>query len=128
MVTRSEMRKVFADAVEDAGRGFTIFNGQHIDALHDVLPAAVIGFDTVEVQQDLADNFRFSGELTITLIVSGDDDLLDTYIDPTIASVMARMRSQLPTIGCQLAGLTYNRELDPGVSAAVLVWMVDYNG
>lgn len=128
MVTRAELRNLFADAVEDTGKGFKVFNGRHIDALHDNLPAAIIGFDSVDVEQNLADNFRFTGELSISIIVDGNDDVLDTFIDPTIAAVMARMRMQLPTLGCQLTGITYNRELDPGVSAAIISWVVAFNG
>lgn len=128
MVTRSELRNLFADAVEDVGKSLTVFNGKHIDALHDSVPAAVIGFDAVEAESDLSDNFTFTGEMTVTLFVNGTDDYLDTYIDPVIANCMARMRAQLPTTGCLFAGLAYDRSIDPGIAAATLTWVVQFNG
>lgn len=128
MVTRSELRHIFAAAVEDAGKGIKVFNGRHIDSLHDNLPAAIIAFETIEAEMDLSDNFMFTGQIGVMLIVNGDDDLLDTYIDPVIANCMAWMRTQLPGTGCSLDSINYDREIDPGVAAASIVWTVQFNG
>lgn len=126
MVTRSELRNIFASAVEDAGKGLTVFNGRHIDNLATAMPAAIIALEEVLVEQDLADGFMFNGTLSVMLLVNGDDDYLDSFIDPVIAACMARMRLQLPGTGCRLDAIGYNRDIDPGVAAAALTWAIDY--
>lgn len=128
MVTRAELRNLFAEAIEDAALGLNVFVGKHIDALHDVLPAVIVAFDTVAVEQDLSDNFRFTGDMATMILINGDDDALDKYIDGVIISVMAAMRSQLPGTGCQLSSLEYVRDVDPGVAVCSLSWEVVFNG
>lgn len=128
MVTRSELRQLFSEAVDDTGKGITVFNGRHIDALHDSLPAAVVAFEAVEAEMDLDDNFRFRGEMSVLLLVNGTDDQLDLFVDPVVANCMARMRSQLPTTGCTFNGIAYQRDIDPGVAGALLTWDIIFNG
>jgi hypothetical protein len=36
------------------------------------------------------------------------------------------MRTQLPGTGCILDAISYNRDIDPGVAAAIITWTVDY--
>jgi hypothetical protein len=126
MPTRSELRQTFIDAVKSSGSRLTVFNGRHIDELHDNLPAVIVGFDAVEVTQDMSDNFRYTGDMTVLVMVGGSDDEVDDTADKIIGSVMASMRSMYPTVGCQLQSIVYDRELDAGVNAAVVTWSLEF--
>lgn len=127
VMSRQEVRKIFVDAMEDVGMGLTVFNGRHIDALHDAVPACIVSFESIDVEQDLSDGFMFHGTVSAIILVNGDDDKLDTYIDPAIASTFVYWRTQMPSAGCQLIDITYQKDFDPGIVAAQLTWQVDFN-
>jgi hypothetical protein len=128
VMSRKEVRDIFARGADDAGKGLNVFSGRHIDALHDSLPAAIVSFDTIEVQEDMSGGFRFAGTILMLIVVNGDHDLLDTYIDPVIVSTIVAWKSQVPTAGCRLAEITYLDDVDPGVVAGQLTWTVTFNG
>lgn len=129
MPTRTEIRQTFAAAIKDAITFIHVFDGRHIDHLHDVLPAAIVSFDSVAVDQDISGGYQFTGTIA-TLIISDkpEDSEVDLLVDVIIPAIQDRMQAQLPTVGCMLLEIAYNRELDPGVAAAALVWQVDYSG
>jgi hypothetical protein len=127
MPTRSEIRQLFAAAIKDSLPQLHVFAGRHIDYLHDVLPATIVSFDSVAVEQDMADQYRYSGTITaIVVSATPDDDDLDGLIDAIIPAVQDRIRTMVPGMGCQLIEIAYNREFDPGVAAGVVTWQVDY--
>lgn len=128
VMSRQEVRNLFSEAAGDAGKGLRVFNGRHIDSIQDNVPAAIISFDTIGVARDLTGGFIYDGAVIVLIVVDGNHDLLDTYLDPVIAATYAVWNAQVPTANCSLAEIAYVDEVDPGYSAAQLSWVVQFNG
>lgn len=127
MPTRIEIRHAIVNALQLIP-GLTVKYEQHISNLSEVMPAAVVYFEQVEITEDLKGNRNCAGTLGISAFMPGTDDDIDPLVDDIIAYTDLAIQSPNPLgTAWTLNSISYDHETQPGTVGATVTFTIWFN-
>ena len=128
MPTRVEIRHAIVDALNTVP-DLTVRYEQHISDLASVMPAGVVYFDSIAVEEDLKGGRKYQGTLGISVFNAGVDDDIDPLVDQVIAATDSAIQAPNPLgTAWTLNTIQYDHEMQPGTVGVTLtysIWFTD---